>query len=524
MRKLRGSRRITTGWRFVAVLAIVLFAIGAISRGTGSASAASAPGLTSSPSAPTASATTGTQAATASGSSAPPVPSGDLPRGGVSSGGYSVCWSLECTYYLCSASAVSGSAEWLWTPVVVVNAPWGGSATGSSSVSVGSSFTDDFGYYFSATTTSTASSSISDAVAGETWGLFELEQWTLYSLTTDGPYYASFLQLYVNDPCTAADGAGVTSSTPTMEVEELAGAESITAGIQDSYSFLDNVASSPYYGDTFSTVQGLWNFNYASNTLGFGVGCGSVTSCSYTYTADQSTVASEGFDVQFSISGGSDVSVGLSGEFSSTTSGSSDTSYTYDMAYTDPYSYAPTTGPSWSFWPMVPNPSMTDAAGPSLAFYYTFPTYPSSGGGGGGGGCVAAGTPILTPGGYVPVQDLAPGQSVVEYNISTGHTMTGQLVSAATTPVTQVVNVNHGLLKLTPTDQPIFILNSTFEGWLHDPQNLTTADRLYDPVTGAWIPVTSVTTQTDDTTVYDVVTTGANTFVGNGVLMDVKTD
>lgn len=86
----------------------------------------------------------------------------------------------------------------------------------------------------------------------------------------------------------------------------------------------------------------------------------------------------------------------------------------------------------------------------------------------------------------------------------------------------QAVNINNGWLALTPTDQPIFIKNSTFSGWLHDPQNLTTADSIFDPVTQTWIHVTSVKLVDLQATVYDVVTTYANNFVANGALLNRK--
>ncbi|MGA7476719.1 MAG: Hint domain-containing protein [Thermoplasmata archaeon] len=143
-------------------------------------------------------------------------------------------------------------------------------------------------------------------------------------------------------------------------------------------------------------------------------------------------------------------------------------------------------------------------------------------GGGGGGGCVAYGTPILTPTGYVPVQNLKPGHAVEEYDFSSRSLVQGTFTSGNITHVNQAVNINNGWLALTPTDQPIFIKNSTFSGWLHDPQNLTTADSIFDPVTQTWIHVTSVKLVDLQATVYDVVTTYANNFVANGALLNRK--
>ena len=82
--------------------------------------------------------------------------------------------------------------------------------------------------------------------------------------------------------------------------------------------------------------------------------------------------------------------------------------------------------------------------------------------------------------------------------------------------------MNGNLLSLTPTDQPIYIRNDSFQGWLRDPQNLTVGDLLFDPTSMSWIEVTSTRVVAADTTVFDVVTNGFNDFVANGVLLDMK--
>lgn len=160
---------------------------------------------------------------------------------------------------------------------------------------------------------------------------------------------------------------------------------------------------------------------------------------------------------------------------------------------------------------------------------FTFPVDEStqqnlafSGSSGGGGGCVAYGTPILTPTGYTPIQNLEEGALVDEYNLSTMSLTIGALEGANTTRVSEIVDVNDGLLYLTPTEQPIYIENNTFVGWLRDPQNLTTADNLFDPVNASWVHVSNVHFVWRHTIVFDVVTSGANNFVANGILLDKK--
>lgn len=140
----------------------------------------------------------------------------------------------------------------------------------------------------------------------------------------------------------------------------------------------------------------------------------------------------------------------------------------------------------------------------------------------GGDGCVAQGTPILTPSGYIEIQNLKVGATVEEYNFTVQGMTVGNLLWANSTNVSRLVNVNDGLLLLTPTDQPIYIRNSTFEGWLRDPQNLTIADELFNPITMSWVHVTSVKSVPGRFTVFDVITSGMDNFVANGALLDRK--
>lgn len=126
----------------------------------------------------------------------------------------------------------------------------------------------------------------------------------------------------------------------------------------------------------------------------------------------------------------------------------------------------------------------------------------------GGGGCVAWGSPILTPDGYVPVQKLKHGNRVDEYGIQNGTMFIGTILYNNRTETSSVISVNDGTLLLTPTDQPVFIRNSTYIGWLRDPQNLSVGDQLFDPVNDTWINVTSVNIIYEHIKVFDVVTLG----------------
>ena len=140
----------------------------------------------------------------------------------------------------------------------------------------------------------------------------------------------------------------------------------------------------------------------------------------------------------------------------------------------------------------------------------------------GGGGCVDLGTPLLTPSGYVAVQRLRPGALIDEFNFSSQSLEQGTLISANSTTGQSLIDINNGLLYLTPTDQPIYVYNSTFEGWIRDPESLTTADHIFDPVSLSWTAVTSVVDVSSRSAVFNVETSGANNFVANGALLDAK--
>lgn len=85
-----------------------------------------------------------------------------------------------------------------------------------------------------------------------------------------------------------------------------------------------------------------------------------------------------------------------------------------------------------------------------------------------------------------------------------------------------MVDINDGWHSLTPTDQPVYVQNASYVGWLHDPRNLTTADRIFDPVSHEWVQVTSIELVNKATRVFDVITNGSNDFIANGALLDIK--
>lgn len=140
----------------------------------------------------------------------------------------------------------------------------------------------------------------------------------------------------------------------------------------------------------------------------------------------------------------------------------------------------------------------------------------------GGGGCVARGTPILTPNGYVPIQDLKPGDAVMGYDFATGKLVAVTLLSARKSWQDSLVSINGGQLLLTAQDQPIFADHAGVVGWVRNPADLQLGDRIFNAVSGHWVRVWSVQPVYQRVEVYDVVTSGANNFVANGYLLDQK--
>jgi len=140
----------------------------------------------------------------------------------------------------------------------------------------------------------------------------------------------------------------------------------------------------------------------------------------------------------------------------------------------------------------------------------------------GGGGCVAFGTLILTPSGYVSVQRLKEGDKAVGYDLGEGRLVTLNVTAIEESFEAILISVNAGSLVLTPYDQPIYIKNVTFEGWLRDPGQLTVGTMIFDAVRGEWVPIVSLEPLYGKTKVYDIATDGPNNFIANGYLLDRK--
>jgi len=139
-----------------------------------------------------------------------------------------------------------------------------------------------------------------------------------------------------------------------------------------------------------------------------------------------------------------------------------------------------------------------------------------------GGGCVARDTPILTPEGYVPVQHLERGDTIFGYDFGSQGLVPVHIRSIDHAWEDRLISVNNGTLFLTLQDQPLYIRNETYTGWLRNPSELRVHDTLFNAVSHTWVEVITITTVSGGFKVYDVATDGPNNFIANGFLLDRK--
>lgn len=144
---------------------------------------------------------------------------------------------------------------------------------------------------------------------------------------------------------------------------------------------------------------------------------------------------------------------------------------------------------------------------------------------GGGGGCVAKGTKILLADGKhtKKVQNLKIGDRVLGYDINSGETVPVEVTNVTKSIVPALLSINEGLLKTTVVNQPIYMRNETYTGWIIDPIDLKVCEEIFYVPTQKWIKIGCLETEVGKSfEVYDVKTDPLNVFVGNGILLDVK--
>ena len=88
---------------------------------------------------------------------------------------------------------------------------------------------------------------------------------------------------------------------------------------------------------------------------------------------------------------------------------------------------------------------------------------------------------------------------------------------------TDVIEYINGKLGVTLTDQPLYIRNSTYTGWIKNPDEIKIGWYMYNPVNNTWIMVQNISYKVGVFKVYDIVTSKSNTFIVDNSLTDVKT-
>ena len=137
-----------------------------------------------------------------------------------------------------------------------------------------------------------------------------------------------------------------------------------------------------------------------------------------------------------------------------------------------------------------------------------------------GGGCIAKGTFVtMADGSSELVEKIKPGDQVLGFDPNTGSFAIENVLAVTSTKVVLIENINDGGLRLTPTDQPIYIRNSTYEGWLRDPEKIEVGWEIFNAIIGTWVTVSSINYEVEKTWVYDFTTEGYQTYLANSYLL-----
>ncbi len=140
-----------------------------------------------------------------------------------------------------------------------------------------------------------------------------------------------------------------------------------------------------------------------------------------------------------------------------------------------------------------------------------------------GTGCVDKGTNVLLSDGFHErkAQSLNIGDEIAGYNVSSGEMVPVTITKIIISTVSSLLNINSDLLKVTVNYQPIYARNATYVGWVNDPQNLKIGDEIFNAFNNDWIKIENLEVLYGNFEVYDIGTDPLNTFIGNGILLDM---
>lgn len=352
-----------------------------------------------------------------------------------------------------------------WTPIILLNSPYGGSGTAQSTVSYTGEYTIDGTTSY---TSSTYGISISDSNGGAT-GYFEKDTWTRY-------HYAF-----------CPDVTEITYHSGNDITYDLLPQNSMSED-NELHNFTDYGIPSLYFTNQYTTN------NDGSQSTCNGQG----------FSITITTTSTTSISIQMSFAGGEYVSVG---EFDIGISGSQ--SNTNSFTYTFPGFFGT--------WYLDSLNGQSQSNQGALGFLYQQCS------GGGGGGCVLGNTMIMLANGTsVPVKALKDGDMVKAYDLSTHEMVDTKVTSNMAKQVDQIIEINGGELFVSGlTDQPMYVqLQNGSIGHIELGQ-LKSGMKLFNPISNSWIYVTSAQLINGQFTVYDLRTTSGD-YIANGFVILVK--
>lgn len=171
---------------------------------------------------------------------------------------------------------------------------------------------------------------------------------------------------------------------------------------------------------------------------------------------------------------------------------------------------------TWSFWPSYNWGGQFGEFGwNEIDITVIEPTPPPA--------CVLEGTQILLPDGTSkPIEDLKKGDSIAGYDIGSGEFVSEIVMGNMRSHVSSVIDINHGLLVVTQTCQPIYVRHDSFAGWVTDSRDLQVGWEIFSPTSGTWVLITSLDLLQGRFVVYDLGATSPDNYVANGLLLDRK--
>ncbi len=135
-------------------------------------------------------------------------------------------------------------------------------------------------------------------------------------------------------------------------------------------------------------------------------------------------------------------------------------------------------------------------------------------------GCIAKGTWVtLADQSTKKVEQVQVGDQILGYDVATQTFVAEVVLRVTRTKVQSLVIINDGELRVTPTNQPIYIRAPDFQGWINDPKEIKVGWKLFRPLSGTWINVQSVELSSQPVWVYDFVTDGPQAFLANSILV-----